>query len=63
MFGMLESLTKAAVSVVVAPIALAVDAVMIPIDAVEGEEAFKRTKDALNCAAQNLNDAVKPISK
>lgn len=63
MFGMLESLTKAAVSVAVTPITLAVDAAMIPVDATKDGEVFQRTQGALNCAAQNLNDAVKPNSQ
>lgn len=63
MFGMLESLTKAAVSVAVTPITLAVDAVMIPVDATEDGEVFQRTKGKLNTAAVNFNDAVKPNSK
>lgn len=63
MFGLLESLAKAAVSVAVTPVTLAVDAVMIPIDASEDGEVFERTKDALNNAAENFSDAVKPSQK
>lgn len=63
MFGMLESLTKAAVSVAVTPIAAAVDVVMIPVDASEDGEVFQRTQSALNNAAENFGDAVKPNSK
>lgn len=63
MFGMLESLTKAAIAVAVTPVTLAVDAVMIPIDATEDGEVFQRTQSALNSTAKNFNDAVKPNSK
>ncbi len=63
MFGMLESLTKAAVSVTVAPVTVVVDAVMIPIDASEDGEVFQRTKSTLNNAAENFSDAVKPENK
>ncbi|EXA60612.1 hypothetical protein ACLDYT_02560 [Acinetobacter baumannii] len=63
MFGMLESLTKTAVSVAVAPVTAVVDAVMIPIDASEDGEIFQRTKSTLNNAAENFSDAVKPENK
>lgn len=63
MFGMLESLTKATVSVAVAPVTAVVDAVMIPVDASEDGEVFQRTKSTLNNAAENFNDAVKPEAR
>ncbi|NHC02325.1 hypothetical protein G9F31_00810 [Acinetobacter sp. 187] len=63
MFGMLESLTKSVVSVAVTPVTAVVDAVMIPVDATEDGEVFQRTKSALNNAAENFNDAVKPNTK
>lgn len=63
MFGMLESLTKAAVSVVVAPVTAVVDVAMMPIDAVNEKPLCGRTQSALNNTAQNFNDAVKPKSK
>lgn len=63
MFGMLEGLTKAAVSIAVTPVAVAVDTVMIPVDASEDGEVFQRTKSTINNAAENFSDAVKPESK
>ncbi|WEE38579.1 hypothetical protein [Acinetobacter sp. TAC-1] len=63
MFGMLESLTKAAVSVAVTPVTAVVDAVMIPVDATEDGEVFQRTKNTLNNASKNFNKAVKPNSE
>lgn len=63
MFGMLESLTKAAVSIAVTPVTTIVDTVMIPVDASEDGEVFQRTKNALNNTAKNFEDAVKSNSK
>ena len=63
MFGMLESLTKAVVSVAVTPVTAVVDAVMIPVDATEDGEVFQRTKNTLNNASKNFNEAVKPNSE
>ncbi|MFW1734814.1 hypothetical protein [Acinetobacter sp. ULE_I037] len=63
MFGMLESLTKAAVSIAVTPVTTVVDAVMIPVDATEDGEVFQRTKNTLNNASKNFNEAVKPNSE
>ncbi|MFW1756002.1 hypothetical protein [Acinetobacter guillouiae] len=63
MFGMLESLTKAAVSVAVTPVTAVVDGVMIPVDATEDGEVFQRTKNTLNNASKNFNEAVKPNSE
>ncbi|WP_180004044.1 MULTISPECIES: hypothetical protein [unclassified Acinetobacter] len=63
MFGMLESLTKAAVSVAVTPVTAVVDTVMIPIDASEDGEVFQRTSAMLGNAAENMNDAIKPNSQ
>ncbi|MBJ8552685.1 hypothetical protein [Acinetobacter bereziniae] len=63
MFGMLESLTKAAVSVAVTPVTAVVDAVMIPVDATEDGEVFQRTINTLNNASKNFNEAVKPNSE
>lgn len=63
MFGMLESLTKAAVSVAVTPVTAVIDAVMIPVDATEDGEVFQRTKNTLNNASKNFNEAVKPNSE
>lgn len=54
MFGMLESLTKAAVSVAVAPVTAAVDAVMIPIDASEDGEVFKELNQPLTMQQKTL---------
>lgn len=60
---MLESLTKAAVSVAVTPVTAVVDAVMIPVDATEDGEVFQRTINTLNNASKNFNEAVKPNSE
>ncbi len=63
MFGMLESLTKAAVSIAVTPVTVAVDTLMIPVDASEDGEVFQRTSTMLGNAAENMNDAIKPNSQ
>ncbi|MFW1746215.1 hypothetical protein ACNPQK_05780 [Acinetobacter guillouiae] len=54
MFGILESLTKAAMFVAVIPVTAVVDAVLIPIDASEDGEVLQRTKNTLNNASKNL---------
>ena len=55
MFGMIESLTKAVVGVVVeAPVAIAVDVVTL------GQAGA--TSDALSNVVDNLQDATKPSS-
>lgn len=60
MFGMLSNLAKAAVSVAVTPVTAAVDAVMLPVDATEGEDVFKRTGAMLKNAGDCVQQAVKP---
>lgn len=63
MFGMIESLAKAAVSVAVTPVTAVIDVAMIPIDATEDGEVFQRTKVVLDIASDNFSDAVKPNSQ
>lgn len=59
MFGLLEKLTKAAVAVAVAPVAVVVDTVMLPVDAENRHDAYSRTAGLLKSAGENITDAVK----
>ncbi|EXT52307.1 hypothetical protein J807_0774 [Acinetobacter sp. 25977_4] len=54
MFGMLESLTKAAVSVAVAPVTAVVDAVMIPLMQVKMVKFFKELNQPLTMQQKTL---------
>lgn len=58
MFGMLESLAKAAVSVVTVPVALAADVVTLGGSLTDKEEPY--TAKAVSDLVQNLEDAAKP---
>lgn len=60
MFKMLGNLTKAVVSVAVAPVAIVADAVMLIPDACDGEDAFTRTGALLKNAGKCVTEAVKP---
>lgn len=61
MFGLLGSLAKAAVGVVVAPVALAVDIVTLPASASELHRGpFDRTAKVLDSIGENIKDAVEP---
>lgn len=61
MFGLLESLTKAAVAVAVTPIDLAIDVVTLPASSMDPHRGpFERTGKRLEQVAQNVNDAVAP---
>ena len=64
MFGMIESLAKAAVATVATPVALAVDIVKIPVTAGElNKGPFDNTSAMLKAVGDNVSDAVKPNSK
>ena len=53
------SLTKAALNVVAAPIALVVDVVTLPVSSTELHKGpFDRTANCLNRAAESTNDAL-----
>lgn len=57
---MLGNLLKAAVGVVVAPVAVVVDTVMIPFDSSESNaEVYSRTSDVLKSVGNNINEAIK----
>jgi len=59
MFGMLEKLTKAAVSVALTPVAVVVDTVMIPFDASSSNpDAYSRTANLLKNAGENVSKAI-----
>jgi uncharacterized protein YgiB involved in biofilm formation len=60
MFNMLGNLTKAAVSVALTPVALAVDVVMIPQSCADLDGPFDRTAALLKNAAECVEEAVKP---
>lgn len=60
MFSILTNLTKAAVSVAVAPVAVAVDVVKLPVTADSLENPFKHTEKVLNNAGECVNEAIKP---
>lgn len=60
MFGMLESLTKAAVGVVVTPVALVADTVAIIPDSVDGKDPFTRTGHVLDTIGENVKNAIEP---
>ena len=60
MFGLIENLAKAAVSVAVTPITAAADLVMLPKDAVDRGDVFHRTTDSLKNAGECLKEATKP---
>lgn len=63
MFGMFESLAKAAVGVVTVPVNLVVDVVTLPSTAFDGKGPFDRTGGAIGDVVQNLKDATTPNSK
>jgi len=58
---MLGNLLKAAVGVVVAPVAVVGDTVMIPFDSVDYSkpEMYSRTSDVLKSVGNNINEAIK----
>lgn len=60
MFGMLESLTKAALGVVTVPVALVADAVTLGGALTDKDKPY--TADAVSDVIQNLEDATNPKS-
>jgi hypothetical protein len=58
MFGMLESLAKAAVGVVTVPVAVAADVVTLGGSLTDKTEPY--TAKAVSDVVQNLTDATKP---
>ena len=58
MFGMLESLAKAAVGVVAAPVAVVADVVTLGGSLTDKDEPY--TASAVSDVVQNLTDATKP---
>ena len=60
MFGMLESLAKAAVAVVTVPVNLVVDVATLPSTAFDGKAPFGNTSEAIGDMVQNLKNATKP---
>jgi hypothetical protein len=60
MFGVLESLTKAAVGVVVAPVTLVADTVMLVPDVEDNKDPFSRTGEVVKNIGENIQNATKP---
>ena len=58
MFSMLLNLTKAAVSVALAPVALAADVVTLPKSAMDGAEPFDKTASMLANAVEHVSKAI-----
>lgn len=58
MFGMLESLTKAALGVVTVPVAVAADVVTLGGALTDKDEPY--TASAVSDVVKNLEDAAKP---
>lgn len=58
MFGMLESLTKAAVAVVATPVAIAADVVTLGGTLTDRKESY--TGEMLDKVKDNLDDAINP---
>jgi hypothetical protein len=61
MFGMLESLAKAAVAVVTVPVAIVADAVTLGGSLTDKEQPY--TADAVGDLVDNLKDATRPERK
>lgn len=61
MFGMLESLTKAAVAVVTVPVAVVADVVTLGGTLTDQAEPY--TAEAVSDLVANLKDATKPNSR
>jgi hypothetical protein len=60
MFGILENLTKAAVAVVLTPVAVVVDVVSLPASSMDHRRgAFDNTEKLLKAAAKNVEEAIK----
>jgi hypothetical protein len=61
MFGILESITKAAVGVIITPVAVIADVVTLGGQLTDKQSSY--TVDSLSTVAKNLEDAVKPSNK
>ena len=61
MFGILNSLTKAAVGAVVAPVAVVADVVTLGGQLTDKQRSY--TGDVLSQVVKNVEDAVKPENK
>jgi len=61
MFGMLESLAKAAVAVVTVPVAVVADVVTLGGSVTDKDQPY--TADAVGDLVDNLKDATRPESK
>jgi hypothetical protein len=61
-FNILSNLTQAVVAVAVAPVALVVDVVTLPVSVLDDKEAFKRTEEALTNVSDSLAKAVASIT-
>ena len=61
MFGMLESLAKAAVAVVTVPVAVVADVVTLGGSLADKDQPY--TADAVGDLVDNLKDATRPESK
>ena len=60
MFNMITKLTKAAVAVTLAPVALVVDVVTLPASTDDFRKGpFDRTAELLKIAGKNVKDSVK----
>lgn len=60
MFGMLESLAKAATAIVTVPVAIAADVITIGGTCNDKENGRTYTADAVSDMIDNLKDATKP---
>lgn len=60
MFGLFESVVKAAAVVVTAPVAVVADVVKLPVTAYEGKDPFARTSGALGDFLKNVEDIGTP---
>jgi len=60
MFKLLTNLTKAAVGVAIAPVAVVVDLAKLPSDAFDNRNAFGRTGEILKTVGKNVKEAIEP---
>ena len=63
MFSMFSNLAKAAVAVVVTPVALVVDVVSLPSTSESGKPAFGKTSAMLSAAGAAISEALEPARK
>ena len=62
MFGFLEKVAKATVATVITPVAVVVDTVAMPFDAVTKEAVFTRTGKSINHALDNAEAAIDELA-